>query len=48
MTAAGSTIRMWVPGPVPPGLVERAITAAWPGATTRHHPRADTPPTTDR
>jgi Type IV secretion-system coupling protein DNA-binding domain len=28
-------IRMWVPGTVPPELVERAIAAAWPGAQTR-------------
>ena len=26
------TIRMWVPGTVPPGMIERAIEAAWPGA----------------
>ncbi|MFI0937424.1 type IV secretory system conjugative DNA transfer family protein [Streptomyces sp. NPDC021020] len=28
-------IRVWVPGVVPPGMVERAIEAAWPGARTR-------------
>jgi hypothetical protein len=28
-------IRLWVPGLVPPGMVERAIEAAWPGAHTR-------------
>ncbi|MFI0724316.1 type IV secretory system conjugative DNA transfer family protein [Streptomyces sp. NPDC021224] len=28
-------IRMWVPGVIPPGMVERAIEAAWPGARTR-------------
>lgn len=27
-------IRLWVPGVVPPGLVERAVEAAWPGART--------------
>src|SRR5439155_10549999 len=27
-------IGLWVPGPVPPGLVERAVEAAWPGART--------------
>src|SRR5215475_4201325 len=32
----GARIGVWVPGTVPPGLVEHAITAAWPGATT--HP----------
>ncbi|MFD2415354.1 type IV secretory system conjugative DNA transfer family protein [Amycolatopsis pigmentata] len=32
---AGVAIRFWVPGVIPPGLVERAIEAAWPGAHTR-------------
>jgi hypothetical protein len=32
--AAGLTISMWVPGTIPPGLIERAIEAAWPGAHT--------------
>jgi hypothetical protein len=32
---AGVAIRLWVPGAIPPGLVERAIEAAWPGAHTR-------------
>ncbi|MBA8926911.1 ABC-type oligopeptide transport system ATPase subunit [Kutzneria viridogrisea] len=32
---AGVTIRLWVPGVIPPGLVERAVEAAWPGAHTR-------------
>jgi len=31
---AGLQIRLWVPGVVPPGLVERAIEAAWPAART--------------
>ncbi|MDR7172901.1 hypothetical protein J2W56_006667 [Nocardia kruczakiae] len=30
----GAAIRFWVPGSVPPGLVERAIASAWPGAHT--------------
>lgn len=30
----GAAIRMWVPGAIPPGLVERAIASAWPGAHT--------------
>lgn len=30
---AGTTFGIWVPGTIPPGLIERAITAAWPGAT---------------
>ncbi|MEV0406627.1 TraM recognition domain-containing protein [Actinoallomurus sp. NPDC050550] len=33
-TAAGIRIRLWVPGVIPPGLVERAIEGAWPGAAT--------------
>ncbi|WP_040713587.1 type IV secretory system conjugative DNA transfer family protein [Nocardia takedensis] len=35
----GAAIRLWVPGLVPPGLIERAVASAWPGAhteTTRH------------
>ncbi|MEV7395012.1 DUF87 domain-containing protein [Streptomyces sp. NPDC091215] len=31
-------IRLWVPGVIPPGMVERAIEAAWPGARTRTSP----------
>jgi hypothetical protein len=38
--AAGMSIRLWVPGTIPPGLVERAIEAAWPGAHTRTAPAA--------
>jgi hypothetical protein len=30
----GLTIAIWVPGQIPPGLVERAVEAAWPGART--------------
>jgi len=30
----GSEFRIWVPKSVPPGLVERALGAAWPGITT--------------
>ncbi|GAA4100765.1 type IV secretory system conjugative DNA transfer family protein [Actinomadura miaoliensis] len=36
-------IRLWVPGTVPPGLIERAIEAAWPAARTHTTP-ATTPP----
>jgi hypothetical protein len=39
---AGVAIRLWVPGVIPPGLVERAVEAAWPGAHTRVGPA--TPP----
>jgi hypothetical protein len=31
----GVSLRLWVPGVIPPGLVERAVEAAWPGAHTR-------------
>ncbi|TFE31038.1 DUF87 domain-containing protein [Frankia sp. B2] len=49
---AGTAFRLWVPGVVPPGLVERAAGAAWPGArTTTHrpalHPLHTTSPTPD-
>jgi hypothetical protein len=30
---SGSSFRLWIPGSVPPGLVERALGAAWPGIT---------------
>jgi hypothetical protein len=30
----GTAFGLWVPGSVPPGLVERAIASAWPGTTT--------------
>ena len=33
---AGTRFRLWVPGAVPPGLVERALASAWPGITTAH------------
>jgi hypothetical protein len=34
----GLTIAFWVPGGIPPGLVERAIEAAWPGRAPRPSP----------
>ncbi|SFK53470.1 TraM recognition site of TraD and TraG [Amycolatopsis sacchari] len=34
----GLQIRLWVPGSLPPGLVERAVEAAWPGARTTTAP----------
>lgn len=34
-TDDGVQIALWVPGLVPPGMVERAVEAAWPGAHTR-------------
>ncbi|WP_179956955.1 hypothetical protein [Amycolatopsis anabasis] len=44
----GVALRMWLPGIVPPGMAERAIEAAWPGAHTRtarpSHPSRSPPP----
>jgi hypothetical protein len=37
-TTAGLSIRLWVPGTFPPGMIERAVEAAWPGAHTRTAP----------
>jgi hypothetical protein len=34
------TISVWVPGTVPPGMIERAIEAAWPGAHALTAPAA--------
>ncbi|MFC4014799.1 hypothetical protein ACFOY2_46790 [Nonomuraea purpurea] len=42
---AGVRIQLWVPGIIPPGVVEKAIQAAWPGATTTTTPA--TPPLPD-
>jgi hypothetical protein len=39
------TVRLWIPGPVPPGRVENAIRAAWPGALITH--TAEGPSTLD-
>lgn len=41
-TPEGIRMRVWVPGPVSPHLVARAIDAAWPGVTT--HITAAAPP----
>jgi len=43
-SVAGLRIGIWVPGCVPPGMVERAVEAAWPGAlTTAFAPEAPFP-----
>lgn len=42
---SGVEIRLWVPGVIPPDLVERAVEAAWPGAHTHTTPAA--PPLPD-
>ncbi|HLH45674.1 MAG TPA: hypothetical protein VKV25_00865, partial [Acidimicrobiales bacterium] len=34
----GLRFAIWVPGGIPPGMVERAVEAAWPGARTETHP----------
>jgi hypothetical protein len=39
----GVDIRLWVPGVIPPELVERAIEAAWPGAHTHVETPAQPP-----
>ncbi|MFF7343591.1 MULTISPECIES: type IV secretion system DNA-binding domain-containing protein [Streptomyces] len=31
-------LQLWVPGHVPPGMIERAVESAWPGAHTRTTP----------
>lgn len=36
----GTTIQIWVPGPIPTEIVAGAVRAAWPGAQTRTHPAA--------
>ena len=38
----GTRFRLWVPGTVPPGLVERALASAWPGITTAQLHSAET------
>ena len=40
--ATGLRVQIWVPGVVPPGLVEKTIRSAWPGATITTRPA--TPP----
>ncbi|MER7471249.1 DUF87 domain-containing protein [Micromonospora sp. NPDC000018] len=45
-TGRALTIRVWVPGTVPPGAVEAAVRAAWPAATmTAEDASAPIPPT---
>jgi TraM recognition site of TraD and TraG/Type IV secretion-system coupling protein DNA-binding domain len=40
---AGSEFRLWMPLAVPPGLLERALLAAWPGASVHDAPPAPPP-----
>jgi hypothetical protein len=46
-TEHGVSIRLWVPGVVPPHLVERAVEAAWPGSHTRTTPATPALPEPD-
>ena len=39
---AGTTFRVWVPKVTPPGLIERAVSAAWPGASITTEPAETT------
>ncbi|GAA2779115.1 hypothetical protein [Crossiella cryophila] len=41
LTPERLTVRIWIPGPIPPGRVEAAVRAAWPG--TLLIPATDTP-----
>ncbi|MEU6355692.1 DUF87 domain-containing protein [Streptomyces sp. NPDC047072] len=41
-------LRLWVPGVIPPGMVERAVEAAWPGARTRTTPVPPLPDASNR
>jgi hypothetical protein len=47
-TSDGVAIQLWVPGVVPPGMVERAVEAAWPGTHTTTSHLTDTASTLER
>ena len=40
---AGTTFGVWVPKVIPPGLIERAISSAWPGASATSEPADERP-----
>jgi Type IV secretion-system coupling protein DNA-binding domain/TraM recognition site of TraD and TraG len=42
---AGTTFRVWVPESIPPGLIERTVSSAWPGASTTTEPASAHDPT---
>jgi hypothetical protein len=42
-TRTGLRIGIWVPGVIPPGMIERAIASAWPGAATDTQPASEAP-----
>lgn len=44
--ADGPRLSVWVPGGVPPGLLEHALTAAWPGTRVDEGPSAPPVPLT--
>jgi hypothetical protein len=43
----GSRFRLWIPGAVPPGLVERGLASAWPGIITESSAADDSAQATD-
>jgi hypothetical protein len=45
---AGTTFGVWVPKVIPPGLIERAVSAAWPGASASSEPADTAAPTISR
>jgi hypothetical protein len=45
---AGTTFGLWVPKVIPPGLIERAVSAAWPGASASSEPADTAVPTVSR
>ena len=40
----GTVFRVWVPETIPPGLIERAVSSAWPGASTTTEPTGNDEP----
>jgi hypothetical protein len=42
-TGPVASMRIWVPGVIPPGLIERAVQAAWPGVHTATGPAGRAP-----
>ncbi|WP_433476538.1 helicase HerA domain-containing protein [Spirillospora sp. CA-142024] len=44
----GVRFHVWVPGTIPPGIVEKTVRASWPGATLTTHPAAPPLPLDER
>jgi hypothetical protein len=40
----GTVFRVWVPETIPPGLIERAVSSAWPGASATTEPAGNDEP----